>query len=83
MAEVRDRSHEIGVHAVEVGKLSVRARIRRLRSRLWQIAQCSLAAATAWLVAQHLLGHPAPFFAPVAAVVSLGTSYGQRLRRVA
>jgi uncharacterized membrane protein YgaE (UPF0421/DUF939 family) len=82
VAEVRDRSHEFGVHAVEVGRLSVRARIRRLRSRLWQIAQCSLAAATAWLVAQHLLGHPAPFFAPVAAVVSLGISFGQRLRRV-
>ena len=30
-----------------------------------------------------LLGHTTPFFAPIAAVVSLGTSYGQRLRRVA
>jgi uncharacterized membrane protein YgaE (UPF0421/DUF939 family) len=29
------------------------------------------------------LGHTTPFFAPVAAVVALGTSYGQRLRRVA
>ena len=28
-------------------------------------------------------GHQTPFFAPIAAVVSLGTSYGQRLRRVA
>ena len=37
----------------------------------------------AWLIAADLLGHPTPFFAPVAAVVSLGTSYGQRLRRVA
>ena len=30
-----------------------------------------------------MFGHPTPFFAPIAAVVSLGTSYGQRLRRVA
>ncbi len=30
-----------------------------------------------------MLDHPTPFFAPIAAVVSLGTSYGQRLRRVA
>jgi len=30
-----------------------------------------------------VLGHPAPVFASIAAVVSLGTSYGQRLRRVA
>jgi uncharacterized membrane protein YgaE (UPF0421/DUF939 family) len=37
----------------------------------------------AWWFAQHVVGHPTPFFAPVAAVVSLGTSYGQRLRRVA
>ena len=30
-----------------------------------------------------MFGHVTPIFAPVAAVVSLGTSYGQRLRRVA
>jgi uncharacterized membrane protein YgaE (UPF0421/DUF939 family) len=30
-----------------------------------------------------VLHHQTPFFAPVAAVVCLGTSYGQRLRRVA
>ena len=36
----------------------------------------------AWLIAADLLGHPTPLFAPIAAVVSLGTSYGQRLRRV-
>ena len=34
-------------------------------------------------MAADLLGHQTPFFAPIAAVVSLGTSYGQRLRRVA
>ena len=33
--------------------------------------------------ATDLLDHTSPFFAPVAAVVCLGTSYGQRLRRVA
>ena len=52
-------------------------------SKRWQIAQCAVAAGVAWLIAADLLGHPTPFFAPVAAVVSLGTSYGQRLRRVA
>lgn len=34
-------------------------------------------------MAQHLLDHRQPFFAPVVALVSLGTTYGQRLRRVA
>lgn len=64
-------------------RLSARARVARLRSKRWQIVQCAVAAGIAWLVASDLLGHPTPFFAPVAAVVALGTSYGQRLRRVA
>ena len=62
---------------------SRRARVARLRAKRWQIAQCAVAAGLAWLIASDLLHHQTPFFAPVAAVVSLGTSYGQRLRRVA
>ncbi|WP_323791711.1 FUSC family protein [Nocardioides sp.] len=54
----------------------------RFRSRQWQIAQCAVAAGIAWFIARDLLGHETPVFAPVAAVVSLGTSYAQRLRRV-
>jgi uncharacterized membrane protein YgaE (UPF0421/DUF939 family) len=65
------------------GRTSVRVRILRWRSKWWQIGQCALAAGVAWLVAADLFGHPTPFFAPVAAVVALGTSYGQRIRRVA
>jgi uncharacterized membrane protein YgaE (UPF0421/DUF939 family) len=49
---------------------------------VWPIAQCAVAAGLAWLVAQRGLGHPVPFFAAVAAVVSLGVSFNQRLRRV-
>ena len=70
-------------HAWEKGRLSARARAARLRSKLWHIGQCAVAAAIAWVIAKHVLGHEIPFFAPIAAVVSLGTSYGQRLRRVA
>ena len=65
------------------GRTSARARVRRWESKTWQIGQCAVAAGVAWFVAADLLGHPTPFFAPVAAVVALGTSYGQRLRRVA
>jgi uncharacterized membrane protein YgaE (UPF0421/DUF939 family) len=75
------------VHGFEVAlvrsRTSLGARLDRWRSRRWAIAQCAVAAGVAWWVAQHVLGHATPFFAPVAAVVSLGTSYGQRLRRVA
>ncbi len=65
------------------GRTSVRARLLRTRSKSWQIAQCAIAAGVAYFLASEVLGHPTPFFAPIAAVVSLGTSYGQRLRRVA
>jgi uncharacterized membrane protein YgaE (UPF0421/DUF939 family) len=65
------------------GRISARARVARVRSKGFHIAQCAIAAGVAWLIAADLLGHQTPFFAPVAAVVCLGTSYGQRLRRVA
>lgn len=69
--------------AVRRGRSSARARVARLRAKSWHIGQAALAAGAAWFIAKELLGHPNPFFAPIAAVVSLGTSYGQRLRRVA
>lgn len=65
------------------GRTSASARVERWRSKWWHIAQCAIAAGVAWLVAADLLGHDTPFFAPIAAVACLGTSYGQRLRRVA
>lgn len=64
-------------------RMSMRARVGRLRSKSFAIGQCAVAAGVAWLIAKDLLGHDVPFFAPIAAVVALGTSYGQRLRRVA
>jgi uncharacterized membrane protein YgaE (UPF0421/DUF939 family) len=80
---LRELTGELGPRALQRGRTSVRARLRRLDARSWHIGQCAVAASVAWLLAHQLLGHPAPFFAPVAAIVSLGTSYGQRLRRVA
>ena len=57
------------------------AGLRRLRTSALPIVQCGLAAGVAWLVAHDLLGHPRPFFAPIAAVISLGVSLTGRLRR--
>ncbi|CAA9376128.1 aromatic acid exporter family protein [uncultured Nocardioides sp.] len=68
--------------ALTRSRTSVRTRVERWRGKRFQIAQCALAAGVAWLIASDVLGHQSPFFAPIAAVVSLGTSYGQRLRRV-
>ncbi len=61
---------------------SARERLIRLRHRFFFIVQCSLAAAAAWWVATALLHHQSAFFAPVTVMISLGMSYGQRLRRV-
>ena len=40
-----------------------------------------MAAGLAWLVAAHLLGRGAPLFAPVAAIISIDMTVGERLRR--
>ncbi|MCP3799323.1 FUSC family protein [Allokutzneria sp. A3M-2-11 16] len=57
-------------------------RLKRWQRTAIPIVQCSLAAGIAWLVAFYVFGHPRPFFAPIAAVICLGVSLGQRLRRV-
>jgi uncharacterized membrane protein YgaE (UPF0421/DUF939 family) len=63
-------------------RLSFATRLARLRSRAFLLLQCALAAGFAWWLAADVVGHRAPFFAPVVAVVCLGMSYGQRQRRV-
>lgn len=55
--------------------------VSRVRERLIFAMQASLAAALALLVANKFGNHPDPFFAPMAAVISLGVSGGRRLRR--
>ncbi|ACY23226.1 membrane protein-like protein [Gordonia bronchialis DSM 43247] len=59
----------------------LRQRIRRLWLSLVPITQCALAAGTAWWVAVQVFDHELPFFAPIAAVISLGLSLSQRWRR--
>src|SRR5437763_120532 len=50
----------------------------------WQpVALAAVAAAIAWWIAHRLLGHPQPFFAPIAAAIALSTSWIQRARRTA
>ncbi|MGZ4603852.1 MAG: FUSC family protein [Kineosporiaceae bacterium] len=54
----------------------------RIRTSWWGVAQSAVGAALAWDLSVRLLHHPAPFFASVAAIVCLSTSYLNRLRRV-
>ncbi|WP_122816464.1 FUSC family protein [Nocardioides pantholopis] len=69
--------------AVTRGRTSVRFRLKRLASKRWQIGQAAVAAGLAWFIAADIFGHEIPFLASTAALLGLGTTYGQRLRRVA
>ncbi len=57
----------------------VGVRFRYARYAFVPIMQCAVAAGIAWWVATEVIGHQRPFFAPVAAVVSLNGS--RRTRR--
>jgi uncharacterized membrane protein YgaE (UPF0421/DUF939 family) len=59
------------------------ARVRfELVSGSWlAIVQSAIAAGVAWALARLIVGQPQPFFAPAAAVISLGLSRGQPRRR--
>jgi uncharacterized membrane protein YgaE (UPF0421/DUF939 family) len=54
----------------------------RIRASWWGVAQSGVGGAAAWELAERLLHHQGPFFASVAAIVCLSTSYLNRLRRV-
>ncbi len=59
----------------------MRAGFKRLRAVWFTLVQTSVAAGLSWYVAHDLLGHPQPFFAPIAAAVSLSISNVLRAQR--
>ncbi len=56
---------------------------RRVRYGLALAVQAGVAAGLAWFLAHEVIGRPSPFFAPIAAVITLASSVGQRVRRTA
>jgi uncharacterized membrane protein YgaE (UPF0421/DUF939 family) len=70
--------------SVNIGPVQLRpylhAGLGRVRATFWPIAQAATAAGLAWYVAHDLLDHPAPFFAPIAAAISLSATVGRRWR---
>jgi uncharacterized membrane protein YgaE (UPF0421/DUF939 family) len=56
-------------------------RVSCWRSVAVPVVQTASAAGLSWFVAVHLCGYRAPLFAPVAAIVSIDMTVGQRLRR--
>lgn len=75
------RAFDLSERTARAGRDSAARRGRRWRGRAFLIVQCAVTAGLAWGAAVTLLGHRAPFFAAVAAIITLGSSYGQRLGR--
>ena len=60
---------------------SVQARLKRVRKRLLPILQIGLAAGLAYFLARDVAGHPRPFFAPIATVIIIGMTGGDRVSK--
>lgn len=78
---VRLRAFDLSERTTRASYQSARRRLARWRSRGFLIAQCGVTAGMAWWLTTEILGHTAPFFAPVAAILVLNVTYGNRLRR--
>jgi uncharacterized membrane protein YgaE (UPF0421/DUF939 family) len=74
----RQRGAALFEEAVERSRPSIIA--ERLRANLGWLAQSALATAAAWVLAQQVFGHARPIFAPVAALIGVSASLGQRRR---
>jgi uncharacterized membrane protein YgaE (UPF0421/DUF939 family) len=77
-ARARQRGAALFEEAVERSRPSTIA--ERLRANLGWLAQSGLATAAAWVLAQQIFGHARPIFAPVAALIGVSASLGQRRR---
>jgi uncharacterized membrane protein YgaE (UPF0421/DUF939 family) len=68
-----------------VDQPALRSRARsgfgRIRQSAWPSLQIAAAATLAWVLATEVLGHQDAFFAPVAAIITLGATRGQRVRQ--
>jgi len=75
-----------GLAAVMTGlrgrsRSGIRGGLARVRSAFGLAMQAGVAAGISWFIAHDLIGRPSPFFAPIAAVITLASSVGQRARR--
>src|SRR5687767_9108471 len=61
--------------------MSLATRLQRLRASALTLVQAAVAAALAWWVGTEIFSGPPPFFAPVAALITLALSGGGRGRR--
>ena len=75
------RAFDLSERTTRRGRRSLDERLGRLRSRAFLIPQTAVTAGLAWLLASELFRHANPFFAPIAAIICLGGTFGHRMRR--
>ena len=75
------RAFDLSERTTRLGRRSLGARWARLRSRAFLIPQTAVTAGLAYLLASELFRHANPFFAPIAAIICLGGTFGHRMRR--
>jgi uncharacterized membrane protein YgaE (UPF0421/DUF939 family) len=78
---IPDRAAPFIDQAAKRSRVSMRTRLDRVRVAWRSVVQAGLAAGAAYFIAHELIGHPRPFFAPVAAIITLGLTVAERGRR--
>ena len=76
-----DRAAPLIEEAAERSRVSWHTRVGRLRLAWRSILQVGVASGVAWVIATEVFGHQSPFFAPVAAIITLGLTISERGRR--
>ena len=64
---------DLPARVVRRSRSEARDRTTRVAARMAFIVQCGVGAALAWWLAKDVFDHPLPFFAPVTAIITLGT----------
>src|ERR671933_1897098 len=80
-ARMRERSEALLEEAAERGR--PRSVAERMRANWRWFAQAALASARSWALAKLVFDHPRPIFAPVAGLIAVSTTLGQRRRYAA
>ena len=74
-------SRDVIEAAAERSRVTMADRAARLRRLAPTLLMGAVAAGAAWLIAKELFGQTGAFFAPVAAIITLGLTVGSRLER--
>jgi uncharacterized membrane protein YgaE (UPF0421/DUF939 family) len=74
-------SRQVIGDAAERSRVTLHDRVARLRALAPTLFMGAVGAGIAWLVATKIVGDKGAFFAPVAAIITLGLTVGSRLNR--